>query len=490
MADDMHDKSEDIGAKKHAMQIASALNLMKNPEATMDELGIEPEHIEKWVKAIYDMLDKAVAVMAGINPERRAQLLAGAKQQQKRLDKYLKSNFMQAYQALKPLESRNESPPKEEAVLYFFATREGLNPSASANLTQDDIQELRGIFYRLDKYYADQEKEDDNAELFSAFIAQENPDEAHIILQKGYYLLAQSHSSNALSKKLTERISDPAQLDLYGNASITEKDFRLFVKGYKELVNGVNQSAAMLLDSLMITATENGLKDTLVKLPLKQYMEMRELLDEKEIRKQIKRDIDALERISFEYKGTGKQRGTWLKVSIAGGTVGQVKNGDIIFRFNQDFFDSFKVGEGSRYLYMYFPREALQGNIRANPWKYWFARKISEHKRMNIGKPNEDVISVQTLISACPNFPTYESVTSGNRNITARIIEPFERDLDALSPTLSWEYQGLDESPKSYQDFITANIVVHWSAYPAIPHIEAGKKKRSIRQQARKEKSN
>ena len=306
--------------------------------------------------------------------------------------------------------------------------------------------------------------------------------------KEGFYLLAQSHSSNKLSKKLTERMADPAQFDLYGNGSITEKDFRLFIKGYAQLVNGVKQSAAMLLDSLMIAATENGLQDTLVTLPLRQYMDMRELSDEKEIRKQIKSDIDALERISFEYKGIGKQRGAWLKVSIAGGTVGQIKNGDIIFRFNQDFFESFKVGAGNRYLYMYFPREALQGNIRANPWKYWLARKISEHKRMNIGKPNEDVIGVQTLIDACPNFPTYEEVMRGNRNVTARIIDPFERDLDALSPTLSWEYQGLEENPESYQEFIAANVVIHWSAYPDTPRLEAGKKKRAKRQQADKKK--
>ena len=80
---------------------------------------------------------------------------------------------------------------------------------------------------------------------------------------------------------------------------------------------------------------------------------------------------------------------------------------------------------------MYFPQEALRGNIKKNPWKYWLARKISEHKRMNIGKPNEDTISVQTLIDACPNYPTYEKVMSEDRAIRRRIIEPFERDLDA-----------------------------------------------------------
>jgi hypothetical protein len=90
-------------------------------------------------------------------------------------------------------------------------------------------------------------------------------------------------------------------------------------------------------------------------------MDMRDLRDEKETRIQVRRDIDALERVSFEYRGIGKQRGAWLKVSIAGGTVGQVKNGDIIFRFNQDFFDSYRIGSENKYLlyviYIYYKQE-------------------------------------------------------------------------------------------------------------------------------------
>lgn len=301
---------------------------------------------------------------------------------------------------------------------------------------------------------------------------------------EGFYLLAQGQASNKLSKKLTERMAGTTQIDIYGNGRIIEKDFRLFVKSYNELINGVPETAARLLDSLMISATRNGLQNTLVTLPIKEYLDMRGLKDEKEIREQVKGDIDALERISFEYKGTGKNQGAWLKVSISGGTVGQIKNGDIVFRLNQDFIDSFKVGEGNRFLYMYFPREALTGSVKVNPWKYYLGRKISEHKRMNIGKPNADTISVQTLIDACPNYPTYEKVMQGDRAISRRIIEPFERDLDALSPSILWEYQGLPESPKSYQDFINANIVIHWSAYPDTAELEAGKKQRAKKQRA------
>lgn len=291
---------------------------------------------------------------------------------------------------------------------------------------------------------------------------------------KYYHMLVQNKTSNKLQKKITEKITNPTQLTIYGDGAIESRDFKLFIRGYRELENGVNQSAARLLDSLMITATQEGLKSTLIRLPLHEYMEMRNLRDEKETRAQVKRDINALERISFEYRGTGKQRGIWLKVSIAGGTVGQIKNGDIIFRFNQDWYDSFRASETGKYMYMYFPREALKTNIKHNPWTYWLARKISEHKRINLNKPNADTIRVATLIEACPNFPSYTEIMAGNRNVTQRIIEPFERDMDALTESLAWHY--IDTAPVDYKEFMESTVKIYWKDYPEILKHSSGKK--------------
>lgn len=306
--------------------------------------------------------------------------------------------------------------------------------------------------------------------------------------EQDYFLLAQSPVSNKLQKKLTKQMK-PAQLDLLGNGAIEEADFKLFICGYDELKSGVNQSAAMLLDALMIKATHDGLQSTLVNLPLKDYMAIRGLKDEKETRIQVKKDINALERVSFGYKGIGKNRGAWLKVSIAGGTVGQIKNGDIIFRFNQDFFDSFRVSDTNKYLYMCFPREALQGNIKHHPHTYWLGRKISEHKRMNAGKSNENIIGVKTLIEACPDFPTYEEVANGNRHLTERIIDPFERDMDVLSPSLKWEYTNAKEPPKDYKSFISSTVTICWEHYTDKKKLVAGKVERAKRQSNSKKKS-
>jgi hypothetical protein len=190
---------------------------------------------------------------------------------------------------------------------------------------------------------------------------------------------------------------------------------------------------------------------------------MRGTSDEKEARNQIKRDIGILERVSFEC--TGSMGNALLKLKISDGTSSQIKNSNIIFNFNRDFFDIFMpYGEGGNGdTFMSLPIEALRGNIRHNPYKYWLARKISEHKCINTIKknPNADKLRVKTLIKSCPNFPTYEQT---NRSFTNRIIKPFERDMNELESAFTWEYVG--GVPANYEDFLSKIIVFDWKNYP------------------------
>jgi hypothetical protein len=304
-----------------------------------------------------------------------------------------------------------------------------------------------------------------------------------IPVSEEFYKLAQNRTSNLLHKNLTKRSDNLEQTDRLGLRTIETSDFKLFIDEYFDEIkmknsSAISPSAAILLDCLMIKATEMQLKTTLIVLPLREYMDMRGLSDIKATREQVNRDITALESISFAYKGTGKRSGAWLKVSISGGTVGQVKSGDIIFRFNQDFFNSFREYENKKYMYMLFPCEAMRGNIRQNPYKYWLARRIAEHKRMNLGKPNEDIIGVRTLIDSCPNYPTLADVMSGNRSVVKRIIKPFERDMNALSDSLNWRYNS-KEADEDYDTFINSTVTIEWKNYPDISNLIQSKEARA-----------
>lgn len=298
------------------------------------------------------------------------------------------------------------------------------------------------------------------------------------IKKNKYFIIAQSAATNALAKQITVKITDAMQLDLSGNAEIIGPSLKLFILGYRNLIakGGINQSAARLLDCLVIIATTQGLQNTIIRLPLKEYMSMRGISDVKEARAQVNRDLDALWRVSFEYKGIGKHRNEWFKARLCD-AVGVIKNGDIVFSFAPTFFNSLKINDNGSSAFMHFPREALTKSIKYNPYSYCLARKMAEHKRMNRGRPNENIISVKTLIEACPNFPTYQEVAAGNRGIAQRIIAPFERDMDALTETISWHYADIAESPTDYASFIAATIVISWKNYPNTGKL-AGQKNR------------
>lgn len=266
-----------------------------------------------------------------------------------------------------------------------------------------------------------------------------------------YMKLPQGTHTNNLAHKLITKKTE-VKKDLNGNGSVVDNDFKLYIEGYDKLVNGANISTVKLFDAFVINCSKN--QDTLAKIPLKEYMELRELKDEKEARKQIKKDMAVLKSIKFEFKGTGKSKGDWINLSLYGGRDGIYK-GIIEFRFTPEFYSSIPENQ-----FMFIPREYFATKDKYNPYSSSFIRRVAEHKRMNLGKTNENIIGVETLINSTPTFPKYDDATY---HFTQKILEPFERDLDALS-SIKWSYTG--EQPTNYNDFINSSIEVTWVDYP------------------------
>lgn len=277
-----------------------------------------------------------------------------------------------------------------------------------------------------------------------------------------FHNLHQGKATNALAR-IDKTVTDPAQFDLYGNATIITTDLKLFVSQYTNLIGGIKQTAMRLLDSLIEVVTETG--EPYVEIPLADYMKKRGLKDIKTAREQVKADMESLYCIKIEFKDTrrGKDHGNYLNVALAGGTDG-VGNGKIKFRFNPDFFAVLKS-----YPIMPYPQEIYRINPRLNPNSAYFLRRIAEHKNMNIGKPNENTIGVKTLLESTPELPKYEEVKVGGRQVEQRILDPFTRDMDAIT-SFKWHYCGTNgaqvEEPDNYAEFEKSLIHIEWLEYP------------------------
>lgn len=204
--------------KRKVATTAFKMDMLKNPEDTLAEWpGVPDGYLFKYLQTHFFHLVDVVAELTGADPEQIADkerrtpeqdhLLteAAAKEQIARMETFLDSAYMQALVLLDQEQPpQSEADPetavdyyhsvlydpqeewknrlvhiKEQAVLYFFATHTELNPIKKDPLTEQQQEELKDIFCRLDAFYiahsGEYDQEDLDIKPFYAFIEQENP---------------------------------------------------------------------------------------------------------------------------------------------------------------------------------------------------------------------------------------------------------------------------------------------------------------------------
>lgn len=281
------------------------------------------------------------------------------------------------------------------------------------------------------------------------------------------HYIRQGTVSNALTKMKAKKQN--TVIDYMGTATITSGDFQLVMPEF------TNQKAPkattyQLLDALTVKLTETGAKSPTVIMPLDEYMTLRHMKDRKEARKQVDDGLEALfsERLSGKEKRGKEQEKAFFDMRIID-FKGIDRKGNITVIFGTAYFNLLK-----NYPIMYYPPQLWLLNSKRNPNSYYLLRKIAELKNMNIGKKNENIVAVKTLLANTPDIPSYEEVMSGNRNVQDRIIDPFKRDMDALAETLTWEYCHANGEPLkqeeldnlNYDTFIGLMIKTAWAYYP------------------------
>ena len=286
--------------------------------------------------------------------------------------------------------------------------------------------------------------------------------------RKDFSTIRQGTSTNALTKLRATEGKGLTIDQITGDATIKNGNFILTIPNYAQLT-GLKTSTYQLLDAITVALTESGAKSPTVILPLEEYMKRRGLKDRKEAKTQAKADMEILRGASFSWEERrGKKTESYSFVNLA--DSGEIRrNGDIVFTYGNTFYNIL-LG----YPVMPYPAQLQTLNGKRNPNSYYLLRKIAEHKNMNIGKKNENIIAVKTLLSVAPFLPSYEEVMATDRALARRIIEPFERDMEALETTLSWNYcHSLDQpltdeelNNMNYATFEELLIHTEWRNYP------------------------
>ena len=241
------------------------------------------------------------------------------------------------------------------------------------------------------------------------------------------------------TNKLTKIKSDVKSVKLdqiTGKAIIQRGDFSVRFENFPE-ITGLRTSTHKLFNALMIEFTETGGKDTKITLPLKKYMELRGLTNELSARRQVEADLETLYRISISFKEKlkGKKPRDYsdMRLVIDKG----IKKGVIYCTFHPDFYELM-----NSYRVMPMAKKALAIDDRYNKSSYYFLTRLLEHLNMNYFKPNRNIISVQTLLEATPEIPSYDEVAESGRHYRQQIIDPFQNDMDALAKmgAIKWEF--------------------------------------------------
>lgn len=289
--------------------------------------------------------------------------------------------------------------------------------------------------------------------------------------------IRQGPLSNALAK--TRFVRAKVKIDkVTSAATLAIGDISLSVSNVVSLEK-MRTSTHKFLDALVSKAVEAGMSSSFVVMTLEEYMDMCGLKDRKEARAQVRRDMDALYALSVSFSDGEHDDNSFMDLRICE-AKGISKRGVITYRFSQTFFELL-----SKSPVMPYPRQLWRINPNNNPNSFYFLRRISEHKRMNVGRKGADVIGVNTLLEASPFIPAPSEVT--NRHYTNRIKRPFVRDMDELDETLEWNFYDKKGQPVTktdaiamdYSEFAMLNVRVKWLEYPDMAGLIKAREKRA-----------
>ena len=92
---------------------------------------------------------------------------------------------------------------------------------------------------------------------------------------------------------------------------------------------------------------------------------------------------------------------------------------------------------------MYLPTKIFEIDTRYNQNAFYILWELAyQHNVNRNNKERANTISVKTLLNYCPKIPDYNEIKESGQ-IYQRIIQPFERDMQALLSIIDWYYIGI-----------------------------------------------
>lgn len=202
----------------------------------------------------------------------------------------------------------------------------------------------------------------------------------------------------------------------------------------------LNTPTKKILDIATIMFSNNGHNPS-IRFSLDDYMKLCGLTDKKEARKQVNSALEVLFDVIISYDDSKNKKKSHNYRDMRLVDDKGIKNGIVYIHLAYGFSEML-----SDCPVMPYPLAILhtsKGTQHRNA--YYIARKMAEHKNMNVSKKNENTISVRALLDVAPYIPTEKEVrNSGYRSLRERIIKPFISDLEEACNSLGMSSEGYE----------------------------------------------
>lgn len=298
----------------------------------------------------------------------------------------------------------------------------------------------------------------------------------------------QGKPTHALQRGVNKRVLAKAKTDRYGKGEIDLDGTKIFIATFDDTKKKLRPSAVKLFYAgIRELANKNPYKRTpeeriqySVSFSLDNYMQLRDLSDRREARRQVKTDCEALTQLSAKWEERqGKNIKSFEIVNYFGGA--KLENGIITLTFNPELA-KYLVNKAFE---MKLHNLYFKLNDKLNPYSATMLEYLTTRKRQTRGRGGEDVYSIKSLAA-------YISLPIEDRKFTEKVLTPFERDLDALDSALTWEYckaKGLpltDEENDTFSPdvFRESCIKIKWRDYPLSEYEKATKEVETKRKAA------
>ena len=259
--------------------------------------------------------------------------------------------------------------------------------------------------------------------------------------------------ASAILSSMGTRLRKPKSDPITGEASLTKGDLTIKMQGNYPLELKPSVIKLYILIHVLLTPQTDyrgtGGLNCKITLPVKDYMRYVGIEDTKsssdKALRTIKEDSSLLMNLLMEYESKkGKPEHRYMKARVL--TAVEYTPGNITLTVSEQFADYLRNGYITQ-----LPLKLL-GTDGRNPVILSLGMKLVNHQNIdaNVTRGTADIIGVKSLIEACDNLPTYEEVQADNRSFKQRIIDPLEKNLDALEEMgilEYWEYCNAKKAP-------------------------------------------